>query len=111
MTEEYPLYIKWRTVTGRLLQLCGKYPKNVRFNLCDRITNLSLDVLEYIVEAIYAKDKIPIIRKANLSMEKIRALMQLSSEQSYISIKQYQFITGCINECGNMLGGWSKSIK
>ncbi len=43
--EDCPLYMKWRFVIGYLLDLCGRYPKNIRFNLCDGITNMSLDVL------------------------------------------------------------------
>ena len=92
MTEDYPLYIKWRTIIEYLLELCGKYPKNVRFNLSDRITNISLDVLELIIEAIYAKNKLSILQKANLYIEKLRSLLQISVNKKYISVKQYKYI-------------------
>ena len=65
MTEDYPLYIKWRYITEYILDICGKYPKNVRFSLCDRITNFTLDVMEAIIEAIYAKNKTHILERAN----------------------------------------------
>jgi hypothetical protein len=48
MKDDYPLYVKWQYIVEYLLDLCGKFPKNVRFNLVDRITNISLDVLESI---------------------------------------------------------------
>ena len=57
MTKNYPLFIKWRGITCYLLEHCSKYPKNVRFNLCSRITNLSLDAMELIVETIYTKQR------------------------------------------------------
>lgn len=91
-----------------LLDLCGKFPKNVRFNLSNRITNLSLDVMELIVEAIYTKQRNAPLHKANLAVEKIRILIQLSTKKKYISLKQYRFITLEINECGKMIGGWMK---
>jgi len=94
-----------------LLDVCGKFPKNVRFNLVDRITNISLNVLEHIIEAIYAKKKIEILGKANLDMEKIRALLQICINKKYISIGQYEHISVEINEAGKMLGGWVKSCK
>ncbi len=94
-----------------LLDICGKFPKNVRFNLSDRMTNISLDVLELIIKAIYRKRKTYILGRANLYMEKIRALMQISVNKKYISIQQYEHISGEINEAGKMLGGWIKSCK
>lgn len=109
MTDDYPLYSAWRRVTEYLIELCGSYPKNVRFTLCDRITNLSLDVLESIIEAIYAKYKTDILHKTNLYIEKLRALIQISVNKKYISVQQYEHVSREINEAGKMLGGWKKS--
>lgn len=111
MKDDYPLYIKWRYIIGYMLDICGKFPKNVRFNLADRLTNISLEVLECIIEAIYAKHKADILLKTNLYMEKIRALLQISIDKKYISIGQYEHISGEINEAGKMIGGWIKSCK
>jgi|TARA_B100000315_G_scaffold161774_1_gene150264 four helix bundle protein len=109
MRDDYPLYVKWRYIVSYLLDICGKFPKNVRFNLADRITNISLDVIEYIIEAIYAKRKIDILKRANLSIEKTRALLQIAVDRSYLSMGQYEHISREINEAGKMVGGWMKS--
>ncbi|MBA7551373.1 hypothetical protein ES705_43913 [subsurface metagenome] len=111
MKDDYPLYVKWRKTCGYLLDLCGKFPKNYRFNLCDHITNLSLDILEAIIEAIYAKRKTGILAKANLYMEKLRALLQISLDKQCISLKQYEYISKEINEAGKMIGGWIKACR
>lgn len=111
MKDDYPLYVKWQYIVEYLLDLCGKFPKNVRFNLVDRITNISLDVLESIIEAIYEKKKTEILGRANLDMEKIRALLQICMNKKYVSIGQYEHVSGEINEAGKMLGGWIKSCK
>ncbi len=108
MSDKYPLFIKWRGIVEYLLHVCGKYPKSVRFNLCDRITNLSLDILELIVEAIYSKERETILQKINLSIEKIRALMQISLQNKYISMSQYEHIMREIDGAGKMVGGWIK---
>lgn len=109
MKEDYPLFIKWRYICGYMLDISGKFPKSVRFNLADRLTNISLDVLEAIIEAIYAKEKADILRKSNLYIEKLRALLQISVDKKYISIGQYEHISGEINEAGKMIGGWVKA--
>lgn len=111
MKDDYPVYIKWRYICSYLLDISGKYPKSVRFNLADRLTNISLDVLESIIEAIYAKEKTQVLRSANLQIEKIRALLQISTDRKYISIGQYGHISGEINEAGKMIGGWLKTAK
>ncbi|MCX6112554.1 MAG: diversity-generating retroelement protein Avd [Proteobacteria bacterium] len=111
MKDDYPLYVKWQYIVEYLLGICGKFPKNVRFNLSNHITNTSIDVLELIIEALYAKRKINILHRANLSMEKIRALLQISLNKKYISMGQYEHMSGEINEAGQMLGGWIKSCK
>lgn len=72
---------------------------------------MSLDVLEGIVEAIYAKRKTDILRRANLYMEKLRALMQISVDKKFISLSQYEYICSEINEAGKMIGGWIKSCR
>jgi len=84
----------------------------VRFNLSSHITNTSLDVLEMIIEGIYAKEKKKdILQRTNLSIEKIRALLQICMNKKYISMGQYEHISAEINEAGKMLGGWIRSCK
>ena len=108
MTENYPVYMKWRRVVGYLLELCGTFPKSVRFNLCDRITNIALDVMERIVEAIYSKERRVHLQSANLSLEKLRVLLQISLDNRYMSISQYEYTNREIHEVGQMIGGWLK---
>jgi hypothetical protein len=72
---------------------------------------LALDIIEAVVEAIYAKDKSDILHNANLYMEKLRALIQISVDQKYISVNQYEYISREINDAGKMIGGWLKSCR
>jgi hypothetical protein len=111
MKDDYPLYINWLYIVEYLIDICGKFPKNVRFNLSHRLTNILIDILERIIEAIYAKMKADILHKANLYIEKLRALLQISVHKKYISISQYEHISEKINEAGKMLGGWLKSCR
>jgi len=111
MKDDYPLYRKWLYIVEYIFDICGKFPKNVRFSLCSRMMEFSLDVLERIIEAIYAKHKSDILRTANLYMEKLRSLLQISVNKKYISINQYEHISYEINEAGKMIGGWIKSCK
>ncbi len=95
MRDDYPLYVKWQYIVEHLMDICGKFPKNVRFTLCDRIMKTVLDVLEAIIEAIYAKYKTDILRSANLYMEKLRALIQISVNKKYIYLRQNNCQSPC----------------
>ena len=66
-------------------------------------------MLAYIVEAIHSPRKRQILHRANLSIEKIRALLHLAVERQCVSAHQWEHITSEINEAGAMVGGWIKA--
>lgn len=106
-----PVFVKWTDILRWLLQCTEKFPKRVRFTLASRIDNLGLDILERIIEAIYSKEKAPILIQCNLSLEKLRVLLRFSFEGHLLSIKQYEYISQEINEAGKMIGGWYKQAS
>ena len=108
MNKEYPIFIKWYKTLDLILDKCEKYPKSVRFTFSSRIANISLDTLEQIIEVIYSKNRIPLLQKVNLNLEKLRVLFRISFERHYLSEKQYEYIATEINETGKMAGGWIK---
>ncbi len=108
MKEDYPLYIAWQAVMKEVIDLCAKYPKHVRFSVCDRLMALVLDVMESLIEAIYTKDKLRHLDAINIDLEKIRALIQISFQSQYISIKQYESISHKLHVYGKGIGGWRR---
>lgn len=107
--EELPIYVRWYAFLGWLLDRTQGFPKNIRFTLSGRIDNLALDILEKIVEAAYTRDKVPILKQANLMVEKLRVLLRLCYERQYLSTKSYEHAVRELYEVGRMLGGWIKS--
>ncbi|MEW6184069.1 MAG: diversity-generating retroelement protein Avd [Bacillota bacterium] len=108
MNEDYPLFVKWYKTLDWILDTGEKFPKNVRFSLTGRLYDMALDILEYIIEAIYTKERVYILKKINIYMEKLRVFYRLSFERRYISERQYRFISGELDESGRMVGGWIK---
>ena len=86
-----------------------KFPRSQKFTLGDRIVNLALDILELLIEATYTRDRLPLLRRANIQLEKLRYLIRLSHDFKLLSTKQYRHISGEINEVGKRIGGWIKS--
>jgi four helix bundle protein len=91
-----------------IIPVIEKFPKSQRFLLGDRIESMLLDVMEHIIQAVYTKNKIVLLRDANLKLEKLRYLIRLVKDLKYLSIKRYEFAAKSINEIGTELGGWIK---
>lgn len=108
MKQETPIYSLWMEITRRIPDRIDDFPKKVRFSLSNRVANLALDILEQIIEALYKRKKILILRDINLKIEKLRILLQICFDRAYLSAKQSEFIQGKLFEAGSMIGGWTK---
>jgi len=93
-------FIKW------FLPKLEKFPRNYKFLFGDRMVELQLDLLEHLIEAFYQKDKIAKLRAANVDLEKLRHLLQISTEMRFISLDQLEYATRALNQIGSQLGGW-----
>ena len=91
-----------------LLPQVQKFPRAYRFTLGDRIINLALDTLELLIEATYTRRRQDLLHRANIQLEKLRYLIRLSHDFKLFSPKQYEYISGEINEVGKRIGGWIK---
>ncbi len=107
----YPVFEQWYKTTDWILACCDRMPKHTRFTLNGRIANLSIDTVELLTEAIYSKQKIALLQRVNLNLEKLRLLFRLCHDRRYLSTTQYEFIQTEINTTGRMCGGWIKSCE
>ena len=106
-----PIYTVWEEILGWTLDRTAGLPKSQRFTFGQRIDTLSMDVMLRIVEAIYTREKLAILRQLNLWLEQLRALWRLVHKRQWISRKQLVYIQAKIDETGRMLGGWVKRQK
>jgi hypothetical protein len=104
MNDDYPLFVKWYKTLNWILDAGEKFPKSIRFSVTGRIYDLSMSILE----AIYTKNRLHILRSINVYMEKLCAFFRLSYERRYISERQFHYIAAELDECGRMTGGWIK---
>jgi hypothetical protein len=83
-TSNYPVFEHWYKTTDYIIQICEKMPKNTRFTMANRITNLVFENLDLIIQAIYNKNKTPFLLKINMNLERLRIFMRLSKDRQYI---------------------------
>ena len=93
-------FIKW------FLPKIEKFPRNYKFLFGDRLVKIQLDLLENLIEAYYQKDKLVKLRAANVELEKLRHLLQISTEMRFISLDQLEYATRALNQIGSLVGGW-----
>lgn len=109
--EDYTIFVKYYSFFKYYLDRIEKFPRVSKFTIGDKLINLLSEIQDGIIEAIYTKDKVYILRKTNLNIEKLRIYTRLSSERKYISIKQHEYISNELNEIGKMIGGWINLCK
>ena len=87
----------------------GRFPRNHRFVLGERIERNLYDLLETLVKAKYIRERVPLLRQANLTLEVLRFQVRLAKDLQCLKTVSYVFATKAIDEIGRLVGGWLKS--
>lgn len=107
-----PIVEKHYEFCAWLIEKVGKFPKDQRFLLGDRIERHALDILEMLIEASLTSSrdgKAEILRGANVRLEHLRYMMRLAKDGKFININSFHFACERMEEIGRMIGGWIKS--
>ena len=110
MRGELPLFTMWYGVVDTLLERVGRFPKNLRPTLGNRLLDRALDVLDHIVVLRYRRDRAGRFESANLALEQLRILVRLSHGRRLLSNSQYAELAEAVDRCGRMIGGWKRSL-
>ena len=102
ITKAYDLV---RELTTRV----GKYPRSHRFLLGDRTLNAAYDLIELLVEAKYRSDKMALLDRANLLLERMRFQVRLAHDEKLLNPSGYGMVARQMDEVGRLIGGWKKS--
>lgn len=108
MTENLIIYEKTYQLILWLHPTVSKFPKSQRFALGQHIENRALDFLSGIIVANAEWDKLPTLRRMNVTLDILRMSIRLAKDLSFIRVRQYAFAAERVNEIGMMLGGWIK---
>jgi len=92
-----------------LVPTIEKFPRSQKFLLGDRIQTTALDVLEFLVEATYTRDRKNHLARANLGIEKLRFFFRLAADLTYLDRRRYEHAARALDEIGRLVGGWAKA--
>jgi len=86
----------------------AKFPRNQRYTLGERVENKLFCLLELLIEAQYSKDKVNLLKQANLGIEQLRYLFRLCHDLRLVNNKTYELISRYLLDIGAQIGGWIK---
>jgi len=87
----------------------GRFPRNHRFVLGERIERNLYNLLETLIRAKYTKNRQRLLEDANLMLEILRFQMRLAKDLQCLKVESYGFAAKSIDEIGRLVGGWLRS--
>jgi len=106
--KNYPIFNHWYKTLIWLMERAEGMPRHARFTLSNRLIQHSLDILELIIQAIYQKERSPLLQQVNLKLETLRILVRICHDRRYLSTQQYRYAAEQLDATGRMVGGWLK---
>jgi hypothetical protein len=85
--------------------LTGKFPRNHRFVLGERIERNLYDLLETLIRAKYTRQRQPLLEQANLTLEILRFQMRLANDLQCLKVESYGFAAKAIDDIVSRLPG------
>ena len=87
----------------------GKFPREHKFAVGERIVSHLYDLLEILIAASYTTDKADLLAQASGKVNILRHLMRLAKDLKLLSLSRYEFASKNLVEIGKQVGGWKKA--
>ena len=97
--------IKW------YVPIIERLPKIHKFTLGDRIINQLYDLLEGLIQAKYAKNKLTQLESLNIKLDILRYQTRMMLDFDKMSVERWEYAIKLIDEIGTELGGWIKKQR
>jgi hypothetical protein len=106
--EELPIIQKTYDLIKWYVPILNRLPKDHKFILGDRMIKELYEILEGLIVARYAKQKLIKLESLNSQLDIIRYQTRLLLDFQLIPIHRYEYAGKAINDIGMELGGWIK---
>lgn len=106
--NELPIIQKMYDLIKWYVPILNRLPKDHKFLLGNRITSNLYDILESLIQARYAKQKLTILEEINLKLDILRYQTRLLLDFKLLSIRRYEYVSQLLQDIGSDLGGWIK---
>ena len=104
--NELPIIQKTYDLIKWYVPILNRLPRSHRFNLGNRIIEGLYDLLESLIQARYATDKLILLEPLNSKLDILRHQTRLMLDFELIKADRYEYTGKLLIEIGNQLGGW-----
>ncbi|MBD2027030.1 diversity-generating retroelement protein Avd [Leptolyngbya sp. FACHB-711] len=109
--QELPIIQKTYDLIKWYVPILNRLPRDHKFMLGDRIIAGLYDLLEGLIQARYAKEKLPKLQSLNTQLDILRHQTRLLLDFQLLSDRRYEYVSQHINTIGTDLGGWMKQQR
>jgi REP element-mobilizing transposase RayT len=93
----------------RVYKEVHNFSREYKYSLGQKIKDICLELLDWIIIANSEKDKKRSLLKVNQQVDRLKIYIRLCNSLNIISKKKYEVLSKYIDEIGRMTGGWLKS--
>jgi hypothetical protein len=109
--SDLPIIQKTHDLIQWYVPILNRLPRDHKFMLGDRIISGLYDLLEGLIRARYAREKLPQLQQLNIQLDILRHQTRLLLGFKLLSAKRYEYVGQHINGIGVELGGWIKQQR
>ncbi|WP_026082319.1 diversity-generating retroelement protein Avd [Mastigocladopsis repens] len=106
--DELPIIQKTYDLIKWYVPILNRLPRSHKFTIGDRMIHGLYDLLEGLISARYAKEKLTKLESLNTQLDILRYQTRLLLDFRLIPVHRYEYAGKSINEIGMELGGWIK---
>ncbi len=108
-TDELIVLTKAYDLVRELMTRVDRYPRGHKFLLGDRTLASACDLFDLLLEAKYSRDKVALLDRANLILERLRFQLRLACDARLITATALGLLARQMDEVGRQIGGWRRS--
>ncbi len=109
--EELPIIRVFYDFMLWLIPKIGKFPRDQRFVLGERMERQLHVVLENLIRARYTTVRRTILEQVNLELEILRFQIRLAKDLRCLPVHGYGLASQQVTEIGRQVGGWLRQSK
>lgn len=111
--KEAPIYVATHDLLDWLAPHLEKWPRPQRFLLARQVMDSATHFYRLLLRArkVQGRTRAETLLEADTELETLKALLRLGQERRYMSLGQYEHISGLLLVIGQQLGGWRKSTE
>ncbi len=109
--DELPIIQKTYDLIKWYIPILNRLPRDHKFLLGDRMITGLYDLLDDLIIAKYAPNKLAKLESLNSRLDILRHQTRLLIDFGLIKVQRYEYAGQLINDIGTDLGGWIKQQR